>query len=879
MGEVYRARDTKLDREVAIKVLPDTVAHYPDRLARFDREAKVLAALNHPNIAAIYGLEDRAIVMELVEGPTLAERIAAGPRSLEEVVKIAAPIADALEAAHEKGVVHRDLKPANVKASPDGTVKVLDFGLATAAQAEVRATTGENSPTLTMAATEVGIILGTAAYMSPEQAAGKPVDKRADIWSFGVVLWEMLTGSRLFEGGETVSHTLADVLRAEIDFGKLPASTPEPLRRLLKRCLDRNVKTRLRDIGEARIILANLGSGTEVPQQANARATWLPWAVASAMAVFAAALSFVHFREQPPSAEVTRFEIPQPEKTAFGIGPPVLSPDGRKLAFIAGTGRVPTKVWVRSLDSAEARPLTGTENAVGVVFWSPDSRAIAFWVAPAFKLKRAEISGGPAQILCDTQNSPPTGAWNRDGVIIFHDRGLTRVPAGGGDCAHVTTLDASRGEIFHRFPSFLPDGRHFLYLRQSTRPENNGIYVGSLDVKPDQQNLKRLMESDSNVIYVPSPHSRSGYLLFLREGTLMARPFDPDRMAFAGDAVPVVEHVAKPISAVGGYFSVSATGALAYRTGASNGADLWLTLFDRHGKPLGNAPTPIVTSGATGGVSFSPDGGKVAFALPDAPGGNSDIWLYEFARGTSTRFTFDPSNDVAPIWSPDGKQIVFGSDRDGVRNLNNLYRKTSNNAGTEEPLLKSNEPKVPSDWSRDGRFLLFQNTGAGSGPDIWYLPMNGANSGATGSAKPAVYLKSQFAELNARFSPDGRYVAYTSDASGVPEVYVQPFPNPAGGKWMISKAGGRLPRWRRDGKELFYEALSGTRLMVLDVSLQPVFQPGIPKELFDFPPGPNDYDVSADGQRFVKLVAASTNPDTPPSSITIVLNWQAGLKK
>jgi serine/threonine-protein kinase len=464
MGEVYRARDSKLDREVAIKVLPDALANNPDRMARFDREAKVLAALNHPNIAAIYGLEDRAIVMELVEGPTLADRLAMGPIALQEALKIAALIADALEAAHEKGTVHRDLKPANIKASPEGVVKVLDFGLATAVQATGRDSSQVmNSPTLTMGATEVGVILGTAAYMSPEQAAGRQVDKRADIWSFGVVLWEMLAGRRLFDGGESVSHTLADVLRAEVDFERIPA--PQPIKELLKRCLDRDIKSRLRDIGEARVAISRYLEHPDDPLQIRpqppAHPAWLPWAIAAMAVIGAGAAVWAPWRV-PPTADLIRFEIPQPEKTSFGPNaPPALSPDGRKLAFIGRSDA--NQVWVRSLDTLEARPLPGTESAAATVFWSPDSRSLAYWNAPApFKLKRVDVAGGPPQSLCDTGASPPTGAWSPDGVIIFQNDGLMRVPAAGGDCAPLTKLDSTRGETAHRLPFFLPDRRHFV---------------------------------------------------------------------------------------------------------------------------------------------------------------------------------------------------------------------------------------------------------------------------------------------------------------------------------------------------------------------------------------------------------------------------------
>jgi hypothetical protein len=467
MGEVYRAHDTKLDRDVAVKVLPDALAQHADRLARFEREAKVLAALNHPNIAAIYGLEDRAIVMELVEGPTLADRIAADPIPLEEALKIAAQIADALEAAHERGITHRDLKPANIKVRGDGAVKVLDFGLATAAQGEARATSA-NSPTLTMAATEIGVILGTAAYMSPEQAAGKPVDKRADIWSFGVVLWEMLTGKRLFDGGETVSHTLADVLRAQIDFDRLP-SAPASIRELVKRCLERDVKARLRDIGEARVAIHRwLANPVAAPRGAEAPSRLMlatHWAAIGALAIMAGVGFWAPWRT-PPVPEVLRFQISPPENVTLGPNaPPFMSPDGRKVAFFGNPGNPGNRVWVRSLDTLEARALPGTEGGAAYMFWSPDSRSVAYWTIPApFRLKRVEIAGGPPQTLCETQGNPASGAWSPDGVIIFHSGGLMRVPAGGGDCTPLTTLDASRGDTAHRFPSFLPDHRHFVYF-------------------------------------------------------------------------------------------------------------------------------------------------------------------------------------------------------------------------------------------------------------------------------------------------------------------------------------------------------------------------------------------------------------------------------
>jgi Tol biopolymer transport system component len=715
-----------------------------------------------------------------------------------------------------------------------------------------------------MAATQAGMILGTAGYMSPEQARGKPVDKRADIWAFGVVLYEMLTGQRLFEG-EDVVETLAAVVHKEPDWKLAPAR----VQGVLQRCLVKDPKKRLRDISGVGLLLEQ--GEPKKSRGSNRILLWAGWA-AAAVAIAAAVLVWAPWRT-PAVPELVRFQVPAPEKATFQNAPPVLSPDGKKLAFIVNTGT--TMVWVRSLDTLEARPLPGTEGAAAALFWSPDSRSIAYWNPPApFKLKRVEVAGGPPQTLCETPADPSSGAWSPDGVIIFHNRGLLRVPAGGGDCTPLTTLDTARGDSGHRFPSFLPDGRHFVYLREAGKPENTGIYVGSLDAKPEQQSSKRVLATDGPAIYAPVPGSKTGYLLFRREGTLMAQPFDHGRLELAGDAVPAAEQVGGGNAATGGYFSASATGALAYRNGAAGGAgNLQLTIFDRQGKVAG-------TAGELGNYTepaFSPDGTQVAFVRFDnTTVGTGDIWLHEFARGTTTRFTFDPAQDRLPVWSPDGKQIIFSSERDGGRNL---YRKVATGAGTEELVFKSNEPKQPTDWSRDGRFLLFTNTDPKTNDDIWVLPLGQAVSP---SAKPEVFLKTEFREAQAKFSPNGRFVAYTSDSSGTPEVYVQPFPNPSGGKWMISKGGGQQPHWRGDGKELFYRVGggAGATLMAVDITLAPAFKAGIPKMLFQSPVGNTTWDVTADGQKFVRAVQPTAAASgAPPEPITVVLNWAAGLKR
>jgi Tol biopolymer transport system component/predicted Ser/Thr protein kinase len=742
MGEVYRARDTKLKREVALKVLPEVFAGDPDRMARFQREAEVLASLNHSNIAAIYGVEERALIMELVEGENLN-----GPLSLETALNYAKQITDALEAAHEKGIVHRDLKPANIKVTPQGVVKVLDFGLAAIAQTSAGdASNPANSPTLTISPTRAGMILGTAAYMSPEQARGMPVDKRADIWAFGAVLYEMLTGKQLFHG-DTVSDILASVLKEQPDLTRVPPQ----IRRLLQACLQKDPKERLQAIGDWRLLL--------VPEDGTAPSRSRLGLVASiAAAVFAlvaAALVFIHFRENPPVAQVVRFQIPLPEGSNRATGAYV-SPDGRRIAFPATGQSGRTVIWIHSLDSLESRPLAGTEGVLSPLIWSPD---VVFTVQG--KVKKVAASGGPPQTVCDLPGAWRGAGWSRDGVIALgvEARGLMRIPDTGGAASPLTTLDTSRQETAHGSPSFLPDGRHFVYIRRSRAVGESGIYLGSLDAKPEQQDSKRLVATDSTAIYAPSSDPDWGHLLFVREGSLVAQAFDVRRLELAGEAVPIAEGLPLTGPAL---FSASANGVLAYATGGVAGTiTTQLTWFDRSGKLLGTAGEP----GEYTVLTLSPDGTRVAVSRidPQAAGtgsggwrGNTDIWVHEFSRETSGRLTFDPATDTSPVWSPDGSRIIFSSDRDG---LYNLYQKMSSGAGNEEALLKSNETKYAYDWSQDGRFLLFV---APQKDGLWVLPLTGEDR------KPIPYLTEANAS-QARFSADSRWIAYTSGESGKSE--------------------------------------------------------------------------------------------------------------
>jgi eukaryotic-like serine/threonine-protein kinase len=850
MGEVYRATDTKLDREVALKILPPAFAADAGRMARFEREAKILASLNHPNIAAIYGVEERALVMELVDGASPQ-----GPMAFEDAWKIALQMADALEYAHEKGVIHRDLKPANVKVTPEGVVKLLDFGLAKAfsgqdsdAQAEARAT---DSPTLTLGATVAGAIMGTAAYMPPEQAKGKKADKRADIWSWGVVLYELLTGDRMFKGDD-VADTLAQVLTKEPDLERVP----ERVRRLLRRCLEKDPKRRLRDIGEARWLAEEGGAGSPA-QAASLPHTGRRWAwpgVAGVLALGAAALAFVHFRESPPERQVLQYTLPAPEK-ARNVQQFAISPNGHYLVI-----RASGELWVRAMDSLQAQPLAGTDGAI-YPFWSPDSRYIGFFADG--KLKKISVNGGPAQPLCDANGRG--GTWNNGGVILFGNLnvGIMRVPAAGGDSVPVTKPES----VQHRNPTFLPDGRHFLYA--ATQGKENGVYLGSLDSKE----TRRIVPDPSVAEYF------DGHILFVRGGTLMAQPVDPKSFEAKGDLFPVApEQVSAGLNPGDYLFSASGNGVLIYQTGGSGTGQrhLW---FDRAGKNLG-AVGGTVRSQNT--FALSPDGKRVVIEGVAQQSGNSDLWITDLEHSNrESRFTFDAYSNRNPVWSPDGSKVAFASSRGGVYNL---YQRASNGTGQDELLFESKESKLPWDWSRDGRFIIFLVQGPKAN-DLWVLPV-------TADKKPFPLLQSEFNKFHGQLSPDGKWLAYASVESGHSEVYVVPFPpgpdsgaaKPPAGKWQVSTAGGAQPRWRGDGKELFYLALDG-KLMAVEVkATAQSFDRGAPQALFDAhsdvavtTAGAWGYAPAADGKRFLIATSAGERGEAPP--LTVVVNWLAGVKK
>jgi serine/threonine protein kinase len=849
MGEVWKARDTRLDRIVAIKTSRQQFSE------RFEREARAVAALNHPNICTLHDVGPNYLVMEFVEGAPLK-----GPLPLEEVLRLGRQLTAALEAAHEKHITHRDLKPGNILLKPDGSIKVLDFGLAKIAAPVRTDLPVDESPTLTMGMTEAGMILGTAAYMAPEQAKGKEVDKRADIWAFGVVLYELVTGSRPFTGGD-MPEILAAVIHQQPDLEKVPFE----LRRLIRKCLEKDPGKRLRDIGDVWELLevapTVVPGGTGSPAQAKGLPHW----VAGLVTIVAGIGIWAPWRTPPPAPQIERFEIAPPDKIAFD-NPIALSPDGRHLAFISA-GSVDKSVWVRSLDTLQARkiaPVSGNPNP----FWSPDSRFLGF--QQDGKLKKVDITGGPPTTLSDAPTTWGGGAWSADNVIVFGNRSsgsLMQVPAAGGVPVALTKLDEKRGDINHMFPSFLPDQKHFVYLRRSSKAEFTGIYIGTVGVPPEQQESKLLIATANSAVYTPSPDPREatkglGFLLFLRDSALMAQPFDADALELKGEPVPIADQVASTNYGFG-RFTASLNGALAFVTGGSGEASK-LTWFDREGKNLGTIGNP----GRYAALAIAPDGSRVAAEKMD--GSASDLWLIDAAPGgKNDRFTFDPARETSPVWSPDGTQIIFASSRDG--GVMNLFQKPSNLAGKEEEVFKSPESKMANDWSRDGKKLSLSTFAADS--DMWTLNL--------ADKKPTLFFKTSVRDNYGRFSPDGRWLAYASQVTGTYEVYVRPFPaNEAGGQQMVSLGGGSRPLWRRDGKELFY--YSDNKVMSVEVTPGAALKFGQPKVLFTAGAQPStdgpyyQWDATADGSRFLINQAGGETGQAAP--LTLVKNWTAALK-
>jgi eukaryotic-like serine/threonine-protein kinase len=868
MGEVYRAKDTKLNRDVALKILPDTFTHDADRLARFRREAQVLASLNHPHIGAIYGLDEangqQFLVLELVDGESLDRRIARGSIPVDEALSIANQITEALEAAHEKGIIHRDLKPANIALTRDGSVKVLDFGLAkTTEPASGTSLDVTNSPTVTTPAmmTGIGVILGTAAYMSPEQAKGRPADKRSDVWAFGCVLYEMLTGRRAF-AGDNASETIAAILRDNPDWTAL-SGVPAGIVSLLRHCLDKDRNRRPRDLADIRMwideTLASPGTAaaatSSLPQR-DGRAIWILGA-AAAIAIGALAVPAVrYFRLGKPDAAVTRFEVATPPTTqpySFAV-----SPDGRQLVCVAN-GEKGRQLWLRPLDSVAARPLTGTEGAAAP-FWSPDSRAIAFFANG--KLQRVDVDAGVPQVVTDPAGGGEGGGtWSKDGVIVFSvsgarsNGGLMRVSAGGGVAVPLTRTVGF--QTIHTWPQFLGDGRRLLFFESSNQSQSSGVDLIGLDGGEP----RRVLASSAAAVYA------SGHLLFVSEGVLVAQPFDETRGTLSGAPIAIARGVGPNDGWGRSAFSLSASGVLAHRAGTVVPRQLvWL---DRAGTVWGTVGP--VDENTPLSHSLSLDGRRIVTTR--SVQGNADLWIMDVDRGVFTRFTFDPASDISPLWSADGTQVVFRSSRLGV---SDLFIKPASGVSEEQPLLVTPEGKMPVDWSRDGRFLMFVVDSPKTSADLWVLPM-------MGDRKPFPVLDTRFRESEGQFSPNGRWISYTSNESSRNEVYIRTFPD-AGGKWQVSTTGGTSSRWSPDGRELFYLS-PDRRLMSARIEVAPdgrSIKPGEPVPLFTMPTGPAlgggtysraNYSVGPDGRFLINIDAEK--PLMSP--ITVVLNWQSAL--
>jgi Tol biopolymer transport system component len=856
MGEVYRAKDTKLGREVAIKVLPAAFALHPERLARFEREAKVLASLNHPNIATIYAVEEspagKALVMELVEGDTLK-----GPVDLDTALKYAAQIASALEAAHEKGITHRDLKPANIMLTRDGVIKVLDFGLAAVTQPSGDTEDG-TAATLTMSPTQAGTILGTAPYMSPEQASGKVVDRRTDIWAFGVVLWEVLTGKRLFVG-DTIAHTLAAVLKDEPDWTQVPAR----VRRLLQACLAKDVKQRLQSIADWRHLLTE---ETAAVPQVIAPASKLPWIAAAAMTLLAAVALWGWLKPVPVEPrQLTHFLTAAPQ--GIGSHPIAVSRDGSRIAFPGARDGAP--IYVRTLDQPEAKPVPGTEGG-GFPAFSPDGQWLAFFAGAPAQLKKVPVAGGAALTLAtDLPGTGPMGWGDDDQILVMGGGDLRRIPAAGGEPVVVAKPDPGKGELGFAAPGILPGGKYIL-VNVLTPKGLADFRVIALN--PQTGEKKTLLDGVGVTWFAASGTQPGiGHLVYGRNGALFGAPFNANTLQ-AGSPVPLLEGV----SAVAGLsvFGVSRGGTLAYAAGGMARLAVSIpTWVDRQGmETLLGVPTRNYLS-----PRISPDGGRVAFQIIDfSKNVDIQLWVHDVTRGTTTRVTFDRSS-ANPVWTPDGKRLLYVSgviaDPNGT-----LLSVAADGSGQPVTLLSEGFLPAPQTVSPDGKMVMgihSTNIGAdnpASGNEIWTLPLNG--EGKAADAKPQPFLDTRFTRGNFRFSPDGKWLAFESNDTGRNEVYVVPYPGP-GGKSQISTDGGTQPRWNHSGRELFFR--NGDKMMAVDVETGAAFRAGAPYMLFE--KAANDYDVAPDGRRFLMLKPPAAGPGGAGSELHVILNWFEDLRR
>jgi Tol biopolymer transport system component len=865
MGEVYEARDTKLGRKVAIKILPSAFVHDPERLSLFQREARMLAALNHPNIATIHGLEQSGgvhyLVMELVAGQTLAERIRKGALPPEEALEIAGQIAEALEAAHEKGVIHRDLKPANVKVTPEGRVKVLDFGLA-------KALSGDGGQDLSLAPTlsEEGRILGTPSYMSPEQTRGKPVDKRTDIWAFGCVLYELLTAKQAFHG-ETFSDSIATVLEREPDWQALPPSTPAKIHDLLQRCLQKDSQHRLRDIGDARIELkesltepgvtapasVSFGAPSGVPHKdANViRLRAIALGVTTVLAIASVGLIATRMLKSAGTPKpVSRLTIVLPRGQRLAgtlVGSPVaLSHDGTHLAYVAREG-VEQRLYLRSMDSQTAAPIAGTQGAVTPSF-SPDGQWLIFFADG--KLKKISVNGGSALTLGDSV-LPAGASWSSRGIIGFgfYRGSLLQVPEGGGPAQSLTRL--KEGDSGQFSPEFLPGGKAVVFVVGSKAGSSKSqIAVHSLTTGERRE----LVEG------IQPRYATSGHLIYAQGGTLMAVPFDAQKLRIKGSPVAVVENVAESPTFSMSQYSISDNGSLVYISAGAQNVQRRMVWVDRNGE---EQPVPAPAR-AYENVRLSPDGRRIAVEI------NQQIWIYDLARDALSRLTLEGSLNRLPLWTPDGKRIAFYSDK--AAGEYNLWWQLADGSGRLERLTTDEYANNPETFSPDGQLLAFVEINPKTQWDIWILRI--------GDNKPTPFLRTPFSEGAPAFSPDGHWLAYVSNESGRPEVYVQPYLGP-GGKYQISTEGGTEPLWNHNGRELFFR--NGNKMMAVDVTTAPGFSAGRPRFLFEgeywaneTPTQRSAYDVSPDGQRCLMVKPTEASSDT---QINVVLNWFEELKR